>query len=90
MKIDTSLAPDPFATLTRLTASALSGNGRERVQPEPAIPSTPRPRSLFDRLDAWLWRARQRDLERALQHAPDVAAAERLLAERIGPFGRYF
>ena len=95
MKIDTSLVPDPFATLIRLTASALSRDRGEPAAPgataaPAALAATPRPRSLLDRLDAWLWRARQRDLERALQHAPDLATAERLLAERIGPFGRYF
>ena len=87
MKIDTSLVPDPFATLIRLTAGALSGR-REAVASEEAY-TAPRPRSLFDRLDAWLWRARQRDLDRALAHAPSLAAAERLLSERVGPFGRY-
>lgn len=74
---------DPFATLASLTAAAFS-----------LIPNAPRPPtakpgptlstagSLFQRLDRWLWRSRQRELERALASATDVVDVEARLRSR--------
>lgn len=78
---------DPFATLVTLTAAALTGAARPAGDPQP--PQTPKRLSLLDRLDRWLWTARQRDLEQALTTAVDVRdvearlnARERLLLQR--------
>jgi hypothetical protein len=91
MKNRSSTFPDPFATLVGLTANALSGRTPgNAAEPAHAVESgSDSGRSLLDRLDAWLWRARQRDLERALAGAGDVAEIERRLSDRIGLFGRY-
>jgi hypothetical protein len=91
MKNPSSMFPDPFATLVGLTANALSRRapGTEGAPASLTKRDSDAGRSLFDRLDAWLWRARQRDLERALEGASDVAEVERRLAHRIGLFGRY-
>jgi hypothetical protein len=86
VKNSQTVLPDPFATLVNLTAGALSGPHRpaeDAARPDPA------PRSLFDRLDAWLWTARQRDLERALAGATDAADIDRRLRDHVGVLGRY-
>jgi len=74
---------DPFGTLISLTAAALSAP-RAAHSDVPAVPAKPAARggSLLDRLDRWLWKARQRDLERALTFATDVADVERRLRAR--------
>jgi hypothetical protein len=79
--------PDPFATLVQLTAGALSRPALNAATPR--VPATEQAHSLFDRLDTWLWRARQRDLERSLAGATDAVDLEQRLAKRIGVFGRY-
>jgi hypothetical protein len=74
---------DPFATLVSLTAAALSRPGTPRTN-APAAPdkSVVRGGSLWDRLDRWLWRERQRELERALTSAVDIAEIEARLRDR--------
>jgi hypothetical protein len=74
---------DPFATLISLTAAALSAPASPRADPAPAVaPPAARGGSLLDRLDRWLWKARQRDLERALTTAVDVTEVEARLRDR--------
>jgi hypothetical protein len=80
--------PDPFATLVELTVGAL------RMPAEkPAAPARPRsappPRSLLDRLDAWLWHQRQKDIERSLADCQDVFEVERRLQGEQQLFRRY-
>jgi hypothetical protein len=74
---------DPFATLVSLTAAALTGPVTSVTDDRPA-PGKPGSRngSLLDRLDRWLWKQRQRDLERALTSAVDVEEIEARLRER--------
>ena len=60
---------DPFSTLVALTASALARNRGPQGRPERPARSLAG-KSLLDRLEGWLWRARQRDLEQALATAP--------------------
>ena len=77
---------DPFATLISLFAAGLSAPSATRA-PYPDVPAvsakpTANGGSLLDRLDRWLWKARQRDLERALTFATDVVDVERRLRER--------
>ena len=79
---------DPFTTLVQLTASALSGT-RQVADQAPEVTASDAGQSLFDRLDGWLWRARQRELDRSLADATDVADLEHRLADRVGLFGRY-
>jgi hypothetical protein len=81
-----TVLPDPFATLVQLTAGALSA---PVAMADDAVRPAARRRSLFDRLDAWLWTARQRDLEHALAGATDVADLESRLRDQVGMFGRY-
>jgi hypothetical protein len=77
---------DPFETLFSLFAAGLSAP--PATEPPrcdaPAVSGKPPVRggSLLDRLDRWLWKARQRDLERALTFATDVVDVERRLRER--------
>ena len=79
MKDLTRKAPaDPFGTLLSLTTQALTGRV---VQVPSRAPPSPRV-SLLDRLDRWLWTARQRDLERALTGATDVRDVEARLRSR--------
>lgn len=85
---------DPFAPLAALTAAALTG---PLAPPRPAqdggTPSrTPRERvSLFDRLDNWLWRARQVEFERTLASSGDVVELEaRIRARQVGVLHRYY
>ncbi len=74
---------DPFATLVSLTAAALTG---PVTSPTDVRPATTQPAarggSLLERLDRWLWKERQRDLERALTSAVDVADVEARLRDR--------
>ena len=70
---------DPFATLVTLMASALAP-ARAVDRDDAATGDTGR--SWLHRLDAWLWRARQRDLDRALAGAADIAEVERRLRAR--------
>jgi len=89
MKDLTRASPtDALSTLVNLTASALTGKVSARP---PAAPSTsPRP-TLLDRLDRWLWTARQRDLEQALTNATDVGDVEaRLRARERALLQRYY
>jgi len=78
---------DPFATLVELTAGAL--NPRPRANAEPRVPTRPPARSLLDRLDAWLWQQRQREVERALADSTDVYEVERRLRGETSLFHRY-
>ena len=77
---------DPFATLISLFAAGLSVPPASRTPGRdfPAVSGKPTAYggSLLDRLDRWLWKARQRDLERALTFATDVSDVERRLRER--------
>jgi len=74
---------DPFATLISLTAAALSAPALPRADTAPALePPAGRGGSLLDRLDRWLWKERQRNLERALTNAVDVAEVEARLRDR--------
>ena len=77
---------DPLETLFSLFAAGLSAQPlprapRRDVATESENPPT-RGGSLLDRLDRWLWKARQRDLERALTFATDGVDVERRLRER--------
>ena len=84
----TPLYTDPFfrlvsAAVGASTAQPPAGSGHARV-PAPRL-------SLLDRLDRWLWTARQRDLEQALTSATDVADVEaRLRARERGLLQRYY
>jgi hypothetical protein len=78
---------DPFATLVELTAGAL--NSRPRASAEARAPAQAPARSLLDRLDAWLWQQRQRELERALADSTDVYEVERRLRGEVSLFHRY-
>ena len=83
---------DPFATLISLTAAALiepvtPRAGAARTSDQPAAKAV----SLWDRLDHWLWKLRQQDLERALTSAVDVADIEARLRDRERRlFHRYY
>lgn len=79
---------DPFATLVSLTAAALTGNPRPAPTRETNTRSTD---SLLRRVERWLWNARQRELERALTNATDIADVEaRLRARERQMFHRYY
>ena len=80
------LYPDPFATLVQLTAGALRTLPARAYQPRAAEPP---PRSLLDRLDAWIWHQRQRDIERALADCADIYEVERRLRGETQVFHRY-
>lgn len=90
-----SILPDPFATLVQITAGGLAGSRLPTSTPSEAAFRTPEPmvrppaRSLLDRIDDWLWRQRQRDLERSLANAADIVEVERRLRER-SLFHRYY
>lgn len=74
---------DPFATLISLTATALSAPLTPHAEKAGGPEKTPAPgRSLLERLDRWLWQERQRDLERALTDATDIADVEARLRDR--------
>jgi len=80
---------DPFATMVSLTAAALTGSTARQTQ-EPAR-NARSPRSIFERIEHWLWSARQRELERALTTATDVADVEsRLRARERQLLQRYY
>ena len=80
---------DPFATVVSLTADALTGN--PKPAPGQDHPNVRSPLSLFARLEQWLWKARQRDVERALTTATDVADVEaRLRARERQLLQRYY
>jgi hypothetical protein len=70
---------DPVATVVSLTAAALTGNPKPAPGQDPNVRS---PLSLFGRLEQWLWKSRQRELERALTTATDVADVEARLRAR--------
>jgi hypothetical protein len=80
---------DPFATMVSLTAAALTGGTAEPARPrEQNVRSSG---SLFARLERWLWNARQRERERALTTATDVADVEaRLRARERQLLQRYY
>ena len=79
---------DPFATLVSLTAAALTGVGTPSRSKAAASEGG---ESLLDRLDRWLWKTRQDDLERALANATDLADLEaRLRARERGVLHRYY
>ena len=89
-----SSLPDPFATLIQITAGGLADSRFPASAPSEAAFRTPDaarpPRlSLIERLDEWLWRLRQRDVERSLESAADIAEVERRLRER-NLFHRYY
>jgi hypothetical protein len=77
---------DPFATLVELTAGALNS---PRASAEARARRQAPARSLLDRLDAWLWQQRQRELERALADSTDVCEVERRLRGEASLFHRY-
>lgn len=80
---------DPFATLVSLTAAALTGP----IAPPAGAARTSETKaaSLWVRLDRWLWKLRQQDLERALTSAVDVADVEaRLRGRERRLFHRYY
>ena len=78
MKHSTIPAPhDPIGVWSQITARALFPKRRE----VPSAKTRPS-RSLFDLLDLWLWNSRQRDLERVLASAKDVAEVEAILQAR--------
>ncbi len=89
MKVLTRRSPiDPFATIVSLTAAALTGNVKSAPGDRTNVRS---PLSLFGRIEQWLWRARQRELERALTTATDVADVEaRLRARERQLLQRYY
>ena len=70
---------DPFSTMVSLTASALGGTAAAR---RPAKDENARSTSFLARLERWLWKARQRELERALASATDVTDVEARLRAR--------
>lgn len=83
---------DPFGTLISLTAAALTGPLARAQDLASAAGGQPARRpSLLDRLDRWLWKSRQRDLERALTSAADAAEVEARLRDRErGLLQRYY
>lgn len=83
---------DPFATLVSLTAAALSLTPIAPREPSPASRKAPKPAgSLLERLDRWLWRSRQRELERALASSTDIVDVEaRLRARERRLLQRYY
>jgi len=80
---------DPFSTMVSLTAAALTGHNAEHApRQEKNVRSSG---SIFARLERWLWNARQRELERALTTATDVADVEaRLRARERQLLHRYY
>ena len=68
---------DPIGVWAHMTANALFPK-RSKAPEADTRPS----RSLFDLLDLWLWNSRQRDLERVLASAKDVAEVEAILQAR--------
>ncbi len=78
----------PFATMVSLTAAALTGPAKPAAGVDSNVRSSP---SLFGRLEQWLWKSRQRELERALTTASDVADVEaRLRARERQLLQRYY
>lgn len=88
MKNVSPLYTEPFF---RLVSAAVGAPAAQRPD-NGARAQTPAPRaSLLDRLDRWLWTARQRDLEQALTSATDVADVEaRLRARERSLLQRYY
>ena len=84
----TPLSTDPFFHLV----SAAVGASTAQPPAAPAHASVRAPRlSLLERLDRWLWTARQRDLEQALTSATGAADVEaRLRARERGLLQRYY
>jgi hypothetical protein len=79
---------DPFSTMVSLTASALGGTAAAHG---PAEEKNARSPSLLARFERWLWKARQRQLERALASAADVTEVEaRLRAHERALLHRYY
>lgn len=80
---------DPFEILLRLAEKAWPRSGWPAAvwETEPAGHVRP---SLIARLEAWLWRRRQRDLERSLADAGDVAELERRLRREADVLLRYY
>ena len=91
---DRPLGPrsDPFATLVSLTAAALSLAPIAPREPDAEPRKAVNPAgSMLQRLDRWLWRLRQRELERALASATDVVDVEaRLRARERKLLQRYY
>ncbi len=88
MKDLTRRSLDPLATMASLTAAALTGSAPAMQRDASNVRS---PLSLIGRLQRWLGNARQRELERALTSATDIADVEaRLNARERQLLQRYY
>ena len=86
---------NPFATLAALTASAITGpllpSWHDQVSGAGSTARPGRRVSLSDRLDHWLGRARQGELERSLASSGDVAERkDRIRDRQVGVLHRYY
>lgn len=72
-----------------LSFPSLLSRWRPGATPSGAAPE--QPASLLDRLECWLWRTQQRELDLRLSGCVDIADVERVLrhVERLHPFHRY-